>query len=447
LCIAPARSAPVPGCSRRFYYKAYRSGGDQHYLPDEVYCHRTAITITYLSWRSTFMLTHHWVEEMDGVSHFFNYNIQAHNDGNYQVFDGPEGIGQHGFSQEFNDLQYSGDISAQSTAFPAPPMQPPPLTRSSMPARACIQSEVERYGAFPVVQHRRCLAAIPNLDVAALGSPELTSGSSSATETRAPSHNITPNVTPPVMMGNPIRPSKPPEALFPPPAPLPPRRRRPRKPRPKPELSQEEEEAKREKFLERNRVAAGKCREKRKTWVTDLEDTKLDLENQNSRLRMEHSALLNEVNQTRSILMAHANCSDFRIDKWVENEAKRYVLGAGEQYDSMLANFGLAAGPRSRHDSISSYATATTSEMRTPTHQRSMSFSQSISPAHTGSMPLPQSIPESPILFHSHMPQHDHGERPMMLAGTMYMISPTTQTEDATNPNDYDNMPRTNFAR
>jgi len=48
-----------------------------------------------------------------------------------------------------------------------------------------------------------------------------------------------------------------------------PKAKKPRKSKRKP-LSKEQEEAKRKKFLERNRVAADKCRQNRKKWIDDL---------------------------------------------------------------------------------------------------------------------------------------------------------------------------------
>ncbi|KAI1266719.1 hypothetical protein F5Y18DRAFT_425971 [Xylariaceae sp. FL1019] len=114
------------------------------------------------------------------------------------------------------------------------------------------------------------------------------------------------------------------------------------------------DEVKRRQFLLRNRVAAMKCRKKRKEWVTDLEETKLGLESQNSHLHLELDGLMDEASRIRAQLMAHANCNDPNIDKWIENEAKRFVIGTSERYDQILATFGPATGLGGRHDSSSS---------------------------------------------------------------------------------------------
>ncbi|KAI0199397.1 hypothetical protein F4808DRAFT_216794 [Astrocystis sublimbata] len=97
-------------------------------------------------------------------------------------------------------------------------------------------------------------------------------------------------------------------------------------------------DGKRRHFLQRNRVAAMKCRKKKKEWVNDLEETKTGLESQNTHLHMELDGLVDEASRIRAQLMAHANCNDSNIDKWIENEAKRFVIGTGERYDQILAH-------------------------------------------------------------------------------------------------------------
>jgi hypothetical protein len=42
---------------------------------------------------------------------------------------------------------------------------------------------------------------------------------------------------------------------------------------------------------------------------------------------MEYNGLLGEVSRMKNQIMAHANCHDPNIDKWIENEARRFVQG------------------------------------------------------------------------------------------------------------------------
>ncbi|KFA61098.1 hypothetical protein S40285_09586 [Stachybotrys chlorohalonatus IBT 40285] len=85
------------------------------------------------------------------------------------------------------------------------------------------------------------------------------------------------------------------------------------------------EEPQRNQFLERNRVAASKCRRKKKEWAQNLEDTKLMLEVQNKELHSEYDELLEQVIKMKNSLLCHATCDDPIIDRWIEVEARKYV--------------------------------------------------------------------------------------------------------------------------
>ncbi|KAM7201724.1 transcription factor atf21 [Naviculisporaceae sp. PSN 640] len=123
-----------------------------------------------------------------------------------------------------------------------------------------------------------------------------------------------------------------------------------------------EEEQKRSKFLERNRIAASKCREKKKQYVSDLEETKIGLEMQHAHLQMEYNGLLGEVSGLKHHLMAHAKCNDPNIDRWLDNEARRFVQTSNELFgQAFTPTFGQSGppsiptgSPRSRNASIAS---------------------------------------------------------------------------------------------
>lgn len=105
----------------------------------------------------------------------------------------------------------------------------------------------------------------------------------------------------------------------------------------------EEDDSKRNRFLERNRVAASKCRQKKKEWVNDLEETKHDLESRNNSLQMEHNALVLELTRMKNHLMTHANCNDPNIDQWIENEARKFVQNTSGLFDNIRPS-GAGAG-------------------------------------------------------------------------------------------------------
>nr|XP_046239907.1 cyclic AMP-dependent transcription factor ATF-7b isoform X2 [Scatophagus argus] len=64
----------------------------------------------------------------------------------------------------------------------------------------------------------------------------------------------------------------------------------------------------RQRFLERNRAAASRCRQKRKLWVNSLEKKADDLANINVSLTNEVTLLRNEVAQLKQLLLAHKDC-------------------------------------------------------------------------------------------------------------------------------------------
>ena len=81
----------------------------------------------------------------------------------------------------------------------------------------------------------------------------------------------------------------------------------------------------RTRSLERNRIAASRCRQKKKEWLSGLEAKKSKLEKQYKSLQSEYNELLDEVTQLKSILMIHAGCNDQNIDGWINNEANTYI--------------------------------------------------------------------------------------------------------------------------
>ncbi|RDA91789.1 hypothetical protein CP533_2823 [Ophiocordyceps camponoti-saundersi (nom. inval.)] len=83
--------------------------------------------------------------------------------------------------------------------------------------------------------------------------------------------------------------------------------------------------ARRARCLERNRVAASKCREKKKQWVHDLEASKAQLERHHASLQREYGDLLDQATRIKTSLMAHAACNDHNIDSWIEAEATRFI--------------------------------------------------------------------------------------------------------------------------
>ncbi|XP_035486805.1 cyclic AMP-dependent transcription factor ATF-7b isoform X3 [Scophthalmus maximus] len=72
--------------------------------------------------------------------------------------------------------------------------------------------------------------------------------------------------------------------------------------------SEMDPDERRQRFLERNRAAASRCRQKRKVWVNSLEKKADDLANMNVSLSGEVTLLRNEVAQLKQLLLAHKDC-------------------------------------------------------------------------------------------------------------------------------------------
>ncbi|RFU24333.1 hypothetical protein B7463_g12008, partial [Scytalidium lignicola] len=89
--------------------------------------------------------------------------------------------------------------------------------------------------------------------------------------------------------------------------------------------SKEEVENKRKKFLERNRLAASKCRSKRKDWTLALEQKNKELMVLHNQLVAEYEGLKTEIDCLKTQLMMHKSCNDGPVQKWLQMEAERAV--------------------------------------------------------------------------------------------------------------------------
>ncbi|XP_061838446.1 cyclic AMP-responsive element-binding protein 5-like isoform X1 [Nerophis lumbriciformis] len=72
--------------------------------------------------------------------------------------------------------------------------------------------------------------------------------------------------------------------------------------------SEQDPDERRQKFLERNRAAATRCRQKRKLWVSSLEKKAEELTHNNLQLQNEVTSLRSEVGQLKQILLTHKDC-------------------------------------------------------------------------------------------------------------------------------------------
>ncbi|KAL7625062.1 hypothetical protein AAE478_004276 [Parahypoxylon ruwenzoriense] len=356
---------------------------------------------------------------MDGSPNFFTTSIQDGESDSYELFDDQNMKDQAEYRQHTPFNADSGTPFVHVSS--ARSHLPTPSPMDTIPGRTSIKAMGRRT--------RNQLATLQP-DSVKVESPGLSSGSSETSESHSSrrttiSEGVHPNPDDDSQNISGSNGFQPPEPLT--------KRRRQRKQPAKHDAGREVEFTKRNRCLERNRVAATKCRQKKKEWVSDLEETKFGLESQNSHLQMEYSSLKNEITQIKSQLMEHASCNDPNIDKWIENEAKRFVLGASERYDQMLANVGATPGLLARQDSISSasgYPTASGSEIISP-----------VTPSHRGSISFPPGVvvPNSPIFYRTDLTPNMPGATSSIAIEASYHTGPMPGSivEDATG---FDNM-------
>ncbi|EKG16546.1 Transcription factor Jun [Macrophomina phaseolina MS6] len=89
-----------------------------------------------------------------------------------------------------------------------------------------------------------------------------------------------------------------------------------------------EERAKRDQFLERNRVAAHKCRQKKKEWMAKLDDEFRDLSAKNKYLQAEVQLLSNTLYELKNLIFQHTDCRYGPIDEFIRLEAEKVQMRA-----------------------------------------------------------------------------------------------------------------------
>ncbi|KAL8710009.1 MAG: hypothetical protein Q9220_005280 [cf. Caloplaca sp. 1 TL-2023] len=81
------------------------------------------------------------------------------------------------------------------------------------------------------------------------------------------------------------------------------------------------EEVRRCKFLERNRIAASKCRQKKKEWTQNLESRARDLQKENNSLRIMAESMRDEMLFVKGEMLKHSTCGCEQIQEWVKDSA------------------------------------------------------------------------------------------------------------------------------
>ncbi|KAG2464769.1 CREB5 protein, partial [Polypterus senegalus] len=104
----------------------------------------------------------------------------------------------------------------------------------------------------------------------------------------------------------------------------------------------EDPDERRRKFLERNRAAATRCRQKRKVWVMSLEKKAEELTQTNMQLQNEVTMLKNEVTQLKQLLLTHKDCPITAMQK----ESQGYLTCCRTYYETLRRKYSLSVDGR-----------------------------------------------------------------------------------------------------
>ncbi|KAI9043461.1 bZIP transcription factor atfB [Aspergillus affinis] len=103
----------------------------------------------------------------------------------------------------------------------------------------------------------------------------------------------------------------------------------------------EKQKASRSKFLERNRLAASKCRQKKKDQSNQLQTQYFALQDQRRQLLTAKSALTTEYLMLKNDLFEHAHCKDEAIDNYLDGmiaDVQKKVGGAPQPSPDAIAS-------------------------------------------------------------------------------------------------------------
>ncbi|MCJ1426653.1 hypothetical protein MMC29_004556 [Sticta canariensis] len=95
------------------------------------------------------------------------------------------------------------------------------------------------------------------------------------------------------------------------------------------------EQVRRLKFLERNRVAASKCRQKKKEWIDKTEAQARELHSHNTSLHMLLDSLKNEILYVKAQVVRHMDCEGSDIKAFIEGRPDSFAdaIRTYEQYE------------------------------------------------------------------------------------------------------------------
>ncbi|KAJ2811326.1 hypothetical protein H4S07_002128 [Coemansia furcata] len=151
------------------------------------------------------------------------------------------------------------------------------------------------------------------------------------------------------------------------------------------------EQQRRRRFLERNRMAASKCRQKKKVWIQDLERRAEDATAQNRALHIAVAQLKEEVLILKNQLLSHHNCGCSAVQQFMSPDSASSIDQT--QAATAVAVAATAAGV---------FSLSSQQDMHSPRQQQH----HMVHPSATAPSMLFQAPP--PLLYHQPQPSPYH---------------------------------------
>lgn len=125
-------------------------------------------------------------------------------------------------------------------------------------------------------------------------------------------------------------------------------------------IDPQDEEGKRKHFLERNRQAALKCRQRKKQWLANLQHRVEFLSTDNEQLQSQATMLREEVINLKTLLLAHRDCKVAQANGTTMNMIQSVgntTVGASLQPTTAYNNNGLMpSSPTSSNNNVQQQA-------------------------------------------------------------------------------------------
>ncbi|CAO3697821.1 unnamed protein product [Rhizopus stolonifer] len=101
-----------------------------------------------------------------------------------------------------------------------------------------------------------------------------------------------------------------------------------------------EDDEKRKNFLERNRIAALKCRQRKKQWLTNLQAKVEFLTDDNERLQVQSESLKEEIVNLKTLLLAHKECPVAQSNGFHVNAVQKAMPSMISQQQGVTRSIG-----------------------------------------------------------------------------------------------------------